>query len=142
MIRRYALKALGIGLLVFAVGGYIWFFTDHIVNLTPSEPVGPYRLTHEPLKRGQIVTFRVLMKHIAALPGDHVRFSPKGVYVNGKWQPMSIPEAGVPRVCPYGDYTVPDNMVLALSDNPDGFDGRYICFLPQDMILSTAEWGW
>lgn len=136
------MKRIWLGLLIALPISFAWFLTHHIVNVTASEPVGLYSITHEPISRGRIVMFRVLMKHIAALPGDKVRFTPNGVYVNGKWQPMSAPEAGIPQVCPYGTYTVPDDMVLALSDNPDGFDGRYICFLPKDMILSTAEPTW
>ena len=90
-----------------------------------------------------MVVLRMMAKEVEALPGDHVTFTPQGVYVNDVRLPNSAPEAGMAQVCPYGNYVVPPYMFLGMgTHNPDSFDGRYECFLPQSLIQGTVSRVW
>jgi type IV secretory pathway protease TraF len=91
------------------------------------------------VKDGDLVVLLMPIKQVRALPGQRVTFTPKGLYVDGRFLSNSAPEAGMPQVCPYGDYTVPPYMFLGIGmRNPDSWDGRYTCFLPQSLIKGTA----
>lgn len=106
-----------------------------------SAPRGIYHLqvSNRP-KVGDLVAMRMPMKTIAAVAGQHVRFSPEGVYVDGRLLPNSKPESNLVRRCPYGDYVVPFNMFLPMgTNNLDSFDGRYTCFETQNLIKGKAE---
>jgi type IV secretory pathway protease TraF len=107
-------------------------------------PVGWYRVHWDaPVKKGDLVLLRMPIKQVWARAGDHVTFTPQGVYVRGKLLPNSAPEPGIARVCPYGNYTVPPFMFLAMGiQNPDSFDGRYECFLPESLIAGTVTPAW
>src|SRR5712692_1555501 len=54
-----------------------------------SEPPGLYRTVSKPIVRGGMVQLRSLMKHVAGIPGDTVRLTPEGSYINGKLWPYS-----------------------------------------------------
>jgi len=107
-------------------------------------PAGIYRVKAlTKVSRGDLVYLRMPIKRALALPGDHVRFTPQGVYREGKLIPNSAPEAGIPRVCPYGDYTVPPEMFLGMgTHNPDSWDGRYLCFLPLSIVAGKVIQIW
>jgi type IV secretory pathway protease TraF len=109
-----------------------------------SSPVGLYRVQPvAKLKLGELALLRMPMKEVYALPGDHVRFTPQGVYREGELIPNSAPEPGLARVCPFGDYTVPPDMFLGMgTHNPDSWDGRYTCFLPLSLIAGKATPIW
>ena len=119
----------------------LYVLTHFTLNQSPSEPTGLYRPTHESLKRGSMVLLKMPLKRIAALPGDHVDMTPKGVRVNGEPIPDTAPEPGLPH-CPFASYTVPPDMLLVLGQHPDSWDGRYTCFLPQSLVSSTVEPVW
>jgi type IV secretory pathway protease TraF len=119
----------------------LFVLTHFTLNQSASEPIGLYRPTHATLERGTLVLLRMPLKRIAALPGDHVRFSPEGVYVQGKLIPDSAPELGIPHF-PFGSYTVPADMFLGLAQNPDSWDGRYLGWMPESLISSTAQPVW
>jgi type IV secretory pathway protease TraF len=115
------------------------------VNVSDSAtPVGLYRVKPAAkLGRGELVCLRMLIKQVWALPGDHVRFTPQGVYREGELIPNSAPEPGMARVCPFGSYTVPPNMFLGMGTiNPDSWDGRYTCFLPLSIIAGKVTPIW
>jgi type IV secretory pathway protease TraF len=107
-------------------------------------PVGWYRVHwNAPVKEGDLVLLRMPIKQVWARVGDHVSFTPKGIYVQGHLVPNSQPEPGITQVCPYGDYTVPDGMFLGLGTNdPDSWDSRYLCFLPETLIAGTVTSLW
>jgi type IV secretory pathway protease TraF len=46
------------------------------INLSPSEPVGIYRVSFEPLTRGAYVLLKSPIKRVAGLPGEII--SPPG----------------------------------------------------------------
>jgi len=90
--------------------GFVSWQLGFRLNLTPSLPVGVYRLTHESLYRGQAVAFcledpefvqlahdrrylasgscpsglRPLLKVVNGMPGDSVSFCGNAVMVNGQ----------------------------------------------------------
>ena len=119
----------------------LFILTHFTLNLSPSEPIGLYRPTHSPFKRGAMVLLRMPLKTIAALPGDHVTFAAEGIYVAGKLVPDSAPEPGLPHF-PFGSYLVPPDMFLALAQHPDSWDGRYVGFLPESLLSSTVQPVW
>lgn len=119
----------------------VWLTYKLAINISDSSgPKGLYLIAPpEQVHVGDLVVLRMPMKTVAARAGQRVRFSPEGVYVDGHLLPNSAPEAGIPRVCPYGTYTVPQGMWLGMGlDNPDSWDGRYLCFLPEELIEGRA----
>jgi type IV secretory pathway protease TraF len=119
----------------------VWLMHSFTLNISDSSTSrGVYymqAISHA--KTGDLVVMREPMKSVAALAGQHVRFSPQGVYVDGRLLPNSAPEPALARVCPFGDYIVPPNMFLAMgTNNPDSFDGRYECFETQNLIMGKA----
>ena len=108
-------------------------------NASPSEPPGIYRLTHEPLTRGAFVVLKLPLKQIAALPGDTVRVTPAGSYVNGKLWPHSGIPASAPNHFPFGTYLLPPNQLWVLGDNPLSYDSRYFGMIPESLVNATAE---
>jgi type IV secretory pathway protease TraF len=106
--------------------------------------VGVYRLKSvAKVSRGDLVYLRMPIKQVWALPGDHVTFTPQGVYREGELIPNSAPEPGITRVCPFGSYTVPPEMFLGMgTNNPDSWDGRYVCWLPLSIIAGKVKPLW
>jgi type IV secretory pathway protease TraF len=111
------------------------------LNMSPSEPVGLYRLTHDSLKHGAYVILADPLKRIAGIPGDTVRTAPEGSYINGKLWPMSAPNADFPH-CPYGVYTLKQRQLWVMGENPLSYDSRYFCAIPQSLIFSAARPVW
>src|SRR5208283_2676663 len=61
-------------------------------NRTQSEPIGLYLRSPETPHRGSMVQLRPMMKHLAGLPGDTIRVTPEGSYINGRlWPNSAIP---------------------------------------------------
>jgi type IV secretory pathway protease TraF len=108
-------------------------------NGSPSEPRGIYRLTHEPLIRGAYVVLKLPLKQIAALPGDTVRVTPEGSYVNGKLWPHSAIPTGAPNHFPFGTYLLHPNQLWVLGDNPLSYDSRYFGMIPESLVNATAK---
>jgi signal peptidase I/conjugal transfer pilin signal peptidase TrbI len=108
-------------------------------NASPSEPLGIYRLTHEPLTRGAFVVLKLPLKKIAALPGDTVRVTPAGSYVNGKLWPHSAIPTGAPNHFPFGTYQLHPNQIWVLGDHPLSYDSRYFGMIPESLVNATAK---
>jgi type IV secretory pathway protease TraF len=109
-------------------------------TLTDSEPWGFYRLSREPVHRGGMVQLRYLVKHVAAVPGDTVRVTPEGSYINGQLWPDSAVPAGAPyRSFPYGTYKLAPGQFWLLGRNPRSWDSRYVGMIPQDLINAPME---
>jgi type IV secretory pathway protease TraF len=119
----------------------LFALTHFTANWSPSEPEGLYWRSAQPLNRGSLVLLRMPLKRMVARSGDRVKFSPEGVYVEGKLVPNSAPEPGLPHF-PFGSYTVPADMFVGLGQHPDSWDGRYIGFLPESLVSSTAQAVW
>ena len=108
-------------------------------NGSPSEPLGIYRLTHEPLTRGAFVVLKLPLKQIAALPGDTVQVTPEGSYVNGKLWPHSGIPASAPNHFPFGTYLLHPNQLWVLGDNALSYDSRYFGMIPESLVNATAK---
>jgi type IV secretory pathway protease TraF len=116
--------------------------TDFTYNVSDSAaPTGVYHIARTAkVDLGDLVILRMPIKQVWALPGDSVRFAPEGVYSNGELIPNSGLDPKIPRACPFGDYTVPPGMFLGMGANdPDSWDGRFVCFLPQSLIMGTVK---
>jgi type IV secretory pathway protease TraF len=113
-------------------------------NLSPSVPRGFYRITHDPLQRGIYVILKMPLKRVAALPGDTVRVTAEGSYVNGKFWPGSAIPADVLVThrlehYPFGVYVLKSGQLWVLSNNPRGWDSRYFGPIDQQLVSSTAR---
>jgi type IV secretory pathway protease TraF len=126
------------GLLLLLMGNLTFNVSDS------ATPIGLYRV--KPVAKvspGELVLLRMPIKQVWALPGDHVRFTPQGVYRGGELIPNSAPEARIPRAFPYGDYTVPPEMFLGMgTHDPDSWDGRYVGFLPLSLVAGKVSPIW
>ncbi|MDR2945155.1 MAG: conjugative transfer signal peptidase TraF [Candidatus Adiutrix sp.] len=98
-------------LLTGAISLYGLWLSGFRVNLTPSLPLGVYRLSGEAARKGGLAAFcldvsnpfsraarergylasgacpsglRPLLKTVAGLPGDHVKITPEALLVNGE----------------------------------------------------------
>jgi signal peptidase I len=127
-------------------GGLVLLLMGNLTfNVSDSAtPVGVYRI--KPIAKvryGDLVLLRMPIKRALALPGDHVRFAPEGVYREGKLIPNSAPEPRLARVCPFGSYTVPPEMFLGMGTNdPDSWDSRYLCWLPLSLVAGKVTQIW
>jgi type IV secretory pathway protease TraF len=97
-----------------------------VVNITDSAPIGLYIKAPGIPQRGQRVLFRPLIKSLAAFPGDTIRTTPEGTYVNGRLQPDSAIPEDTQGWQPYrfGTYTLGHCQYWALGTG-DSLDSRY-----------------
>jgi type IV secretory pathway protease TraF len=137
-LQRIAFAQLALSLLLIGTLATASIF-DIRGNDSPSEPLGIYRLTHEPLTRGAFVVLKLPLKQIAALPGDAVRVTPEGSYVNGKLWPHSGIPASAPNHFPFGTYLLHPNQLWVLGDNPLSYDSRYFGMIPESLVNATAK---
>ncbi len=140
------------------------------LNLTPSFPLGVYKNLYRVSQKGDLVSFclpagemareakargyigaglckgghGMLIKKIFAWEGDHVAFTPEGVYVNDVLIPNTAPlrkDAGgrlMPRAS--GSCVLSPGHLLLLSDyNPLSFDARYFGILDSPTIIHPLE---
>lgn len=105
-------------------------------NLTESEPIGLYLKVPGFPARGLMVQLRGLIKHIAGVPGDTVRVTREGSYINGKLWPHSAMPADTNgyRPYPFGTYTLHPGQYWLLGSAPDSWDSRYLGAIPWDAI--------
>lgn len=108
-------------------------------NASPSEPRGLYRLTHQPLRRGALVVLKLPIKQIAGLPGDIVRVTAKGSYVNGRLWPHSGIPAGAAAHFPFGTYVLQPGQLWVLGHHPLSYDSRYFGMIPESLVKATAQ---
>jgi conjugative transfer signal peptidase TraF len=125
------------------------------LNLSPSLPVGLYRLTAVPAEvtRGTLVVLPVptrvlhvwsswipLLKPVAGVPGDVVCAQEGRVAVNGSdYGPIYLESHD--RPLPYletGCRPVPAGMVFLASQAPKSLDGRYFGMIPVERLTATA----
>lgn len=158
---------------VLAGGGYA-HIAGYRLNTTPSLPMGLWRQTSTTpgrLARGEVVTFcppasapfelgrrrgyiapggcpsglELMMKPIAALPGDTVTVSTAGITVDGtpiaNSRPLPHDAEGRPlHAMAAGTYRVPvGEMWLVSSFNPRSYDSRYYGAVPIAAVRATAR---
>ncbi len=126
-------------------------------------------------KRGDVVVFRYpvnpsedYIKRVIGLPGDHIVYRDKTVYVNGVKQPVSdlgpyrgLGQPGAEELSetlqgrahpvlnlpyhdgPEGVYIVPAGHYFVMGDNRDNSnDGRYWGYVPESDLIGKAEFIW
>lgn len=83
-----------------------------------------------------------IAKIVAAVPGDRVRVSSHGVYIDGKRWPWSAPMTHdfnhLPLSAKLGTYRVPDGSVLLLGLNYGSWDGRYFGPTSKALVKGVA----
>lgn len=130
-----------------------------VINSTPSLPIGIYKKRVEPIAKGCFVLFRLpntdsqsrpyarnrLIKEIAAMEGDRVTVSPKGVFVNGlllrnsAQKEVDIDGVLLPRFS-LNDYQLKSGELLTMSTfNPRSFDSRYFGPVTQNSIIAVVS---
>jgi type IV secretory pathway protease TraF len=109
-------------------------------NSTDSEPYGLYIRTPGLPAHGEMLELRQLIKHVAGTPGDTIRVTPEGSYINGKlWPYSAIPTDSHYRPYPYGTYKLGQGQFWVLGSNPLSWDSRYIGMIPIDLINSPIK---
>ena len=118
------------------------------LNLSPSLPVGLYRLTAVPAEvtRGTLVVLPVpasvqhvwsswvpLLKPVAGVPGDVVCYAQEArlrsmgaIMARSPWRPTARPLPHLDAGC----QPVPEGMVFLASQAPKSLDGRYLGMTP------------
>jgi len=117
-----------------ALGTLHWYGVTG--NMTESEPIGLYlKIPGEPAQ-GRMVQLRGLIKHIVGVPGDTIRTTPEGSYVNGKLWPHSAIPADTNGYRPYsfGEFTLGLGQYWVLGQSGDSWDSRYLGPVPWDAI--------
>lgn len=172
--RRSALAALTVGGLA-ALSGLAVYQAGFRLNVTPSVPLGLWRVhPARHIVRGDVVTlcvpdsvlartarsrgyfmsgacpgdFMPLIKPIAALAGDRVTISARGVSINGALLPDSQAldtDTKGRRLVPafVGERQVPAGMMFVLSSfNRLSFDSRYFGMVPVNGVQSAGAPVW
>ena len=130
------------------------------LNLSPSVPVGVYRLARPaaPLARGTLVVLPVpaairpwwhayaaLLKPVAGVAGDDVCVRQDGLWVAGQWYGVVYTEAAG-RALPHleGCQVVPEAQVVLASTVPKSLDGRYFGLTRIAEVTARAVplWTW
>ncbi len=160
-ILRIISAAIGCAILmgISVVGYRLPGALGYCLNLTPSEPVGIYRLVAGGVDRGTLVWMKQptgaavsvlhryvpanipLIKCVAAIPGDIVRVGADGVRVNGMLWPDSAAlardaEGRSLQPYPFGNYRVAAGQLWIMSDNPRGIDSRYFGPVAETSVIS------
>jgi len=167
MSRQWILRAV-VGLTGGAIAAGVCLFGDwlpiglgYCLNITPSEPVGIYRLVPGGAERGTLILLQQphdpaasvlrryvpanlpLIKRVAAISGDVVQAGAHGVYVNGRFWPDSVPlthdqEGRSLRPYPFGTYRIRAGRLWVLSQHPRGIDSRYFGPVASSSVISQV----
>jgi type IV secretory pathway protease TraF len=117
--------------------------THFTLNRSPSEPIGLYELTREPIHRGSLVLLKEPLKKIVAVPGDTVSWTANGVRVNGRLLDNSAIPSGSPYPpYPYGTLKLAPGQYVVMGQHPLSYDARYIGPTPASLFASTVEPLW
>lgn len=140
-----------------------WTQDRLLLNITSSLPTGFYATkepSHGTIARGTIIAFKppawtgpylygrhwipegtLLLKPVAAVPGDSVNITNNSVYINGKFITEILKVDGENRPLPdyRASFIVPDNNYFPLSTHiKNSFDGRYFGCISMTEIAKIA----
>jgi conjugative transfer signal peptidase TraF len=131
----------------------------YVLNLSPSVPVGLYRLEGRHPHRGGLAVIRLsqpwrdlaasrgylstgasLIKPVAALAGDRVCRSDGRITINGRLAALAQPADNSGRVLPEweGCKTLVEGELFLLSGTEGSFDGRYFGVTPRSALIANA----
>lgn len=158
-----------------AMLGAVALVAAHVrLNTSPSIPRGLYRDAAAPVTHGAIVVACLprdaaplararryvgrgtcpggtapVGKHVLALAGDTVAFTPAGMRVNGRLAPASAPRArdhhGRPLVpYPFETVVVRPGMLVLYAPSPQSFDSRYYGPVARRAVRAVIRplWTW
>lgn len=156
-----------------AVGVVCWLVeaTGLRFNLTPSVPVGVYRLTSSPPVKGDLVAVCLpaefgmlghsrryldagrcpggaspLLKQVGAAAGDLVEITSDGVFVNGVFLQASAPvfdsDGRVLDRLPDGELELAAGDLWVFSPHRDSWDSRFFGPLPRTAVLGAVRTIW
>jgi type IV secretory pathway protease TraF len=112
-------------------------------NASASEPVGLYRITGHPPGRDALVLLKNPLKRLVGVPGDSIRTTAQGTWVNGRLIPNSgIPAAAPYRPYPFGTFKLAADQYWTLGQHPLSYDSRYEGPIPGSLIASRVEPFW
>jgi type IV secretory pathway protease TraF len=118
----------------------LFMLTHFTINESRSEPLGFYRVTHKPLNRDRLVLLRDPLKRLVGIPGDVIRTTPEGTYLNERLISNSRVPAGSPyRPYPFRTFVLEPDQFWVLGDHPLSYDSRYLGPVPGSLIASTVE---
>jgi len=169
LAKRALVGVLGSGIAagICLLGDWLPSRLGYCLNITPSEPVGIYRLIEGQPNRDALVLLKQpqnlrssvlrayvpanlpLIKRIAAIPGDTVEIDQGGVRVGGVLWPDSAPlsrdrQGNNLRPYHFGVYRVRISELWVMSNNPCGLDSRYFGPVSAGSIISrlipVATW--
>jgi conjugative transfer signal peptidase TraF len=160
-ILRVATAAIGLAILIGTglIGYRLPTALGYCLNLTPSEPVGIYRLVKGGAERGALVLLKQptgptalvlhryapanipLIKRVAAVAGDVVQVGAHGVRIDGTLWPDSAPldrdaEGKSLQPYPFATYRVRTGQIWVMSEHPRGIDSRYFGPVTETSIIS------
>ncbi|MFX4226354.1 MAG: signal peptidase I [Porticoccaceae bacterium] len=133
-----------------SIPGTRFVLTDK-ADLTPDRgDIFAFKATFlEPIEEGQLV-----MKYVAALPGDHVQIKPDGtILVNGQevtFDPELGPVNGLDLSGRFGkvpadyahDFTVPPRRLFMLGTAKASYDSRYFGPIPTTFLVGRVHQLW
>jgi type IV secretory pathway protease TraF len=83
------------------------------------------------------------LKRLVGLPGDHIRVTPEGTYVNDHLIPNSAVPAGSPyQHFPYMTFTLVEYQYWLLGNNPLSWDSRYVGPFPATLVSTSVRPVW
>ena len=160
-ILRVVTSAAGCAILtaVSLLGYWVPGALGYCLNLTPSEPVGIYRVVPGVAEHGVLVWLKQpegpatsvlhryipanisLIKRVVAIRGDIVQVGTPGVSIDGKLWPDSAPlhrdiEGRILQPYPFGTYRVPAGQLWVMSEHPRGIDSRYFGPVLETNVIS------
>jgi conjugative transfer signal peptidase TraF len=160
-ILRIATTAVGYTVLIGTgvIGYRLPSALGYCLNLTPSEPVGIYRLVAGGAEHGALVWLKQptgptasvlhryapvnipLIKRVAAVAGDVVQVGAHGVRIDGTLWPDSAPldrdtEGKSLQPYPFGTYRVRTGQLWVMSEHPSGIDSRYFGPVTETSVIS------
>ena len=160
---------MGIAAVLVPMTALLWrtFGPTILINETPSEPVGFYRLVghkSQDYRRGMYVVFPVpadlrsivygrhwmrngipFLKELIGLEGDHVCIFNNRLEVNGRTvgPVFAVDSVGFPLPQHPGCFAIPKGNFFAASQYLDkSFDGRYFGALPLSILEGEAKPVW
>lgn len=164
-------RAVGLGMLILGCVCVVAGFSGARINTTKSIPRGLYwtssspassesyvmfcpprgKVFDEAMKRGYIDSgvcpggYGYMMKKILAAKHDVISIEGNGVFINGRFQPLSKPLKSDRENRPLPqfrvrDYVMPDTEVLLMSDvSKTSFDGRYFGPVKRSQIVQVIR---